>query len=233
MKSIVAISQNIVDLFFPNMCAACHAHLSNSEKDLCFACLQLLPKTSFHLQKNNPVEQKLFGRVDIQRGTALFYFSKESRMQEILHAIKYKKQFSLAEKMGWLMANEFQNSDWLHDIDCIIPIPLSFQKEKVRGYNQSALLAKAFAEKVNIPILQHAIKRIKNTETQTKKSKLERLQNVQDAFEWQKNQTIQNKHILLIDDVITTGATLESCIQAIQKSTSNKVSILALAYAIE
>jgi ComF family protein len=233
MKNLLQIPSQLFHLFYPHVCESCGEELVGNEKIICIACWKDLPKTKFHLQVNNQLEQKFWGRIHVQCATSMYFFNKDSRIQHVLHALKYRNNTDLGIELGRRFGRELEKCNWIEEIDVIIPIPLSKQKEKLRGYNQSEFIAKGMSEILNIEVNTQAVARIKHTDTQTKKSRTERLENMQAAFEVMDSKYLENKHILLVDDVITTGATLESCAETILKVNKTKLSIATLAYAIE
>lgn len=222
-------SKDLVGLFFPNLCLLCKQDLVSEEKHICTSCLVDLPQTNFHHHKENTLSQKLKGRFDFEYATALYYFNTASKIQEILHEIKYNDNQHLAYYLGELMAAKLK--DHFNTIDIVIPIPLHAKRKKERGYNQSEEMAKGFGRTLGIPIDTTTVRRIKNTETQTHKTRGERIENMQNAFHW--SSPLLGKNILLIDDVITTGSTIESLLLARPQSDGGSISILSLAAAIE
>lgn len=228
-----SLGHSIFNLFYPNLCAGCDLELVGNEKLVCLNCLSTLPKTNFHLKKVNEIEQKFWGKSKIEHATAFYYFNAESRIHHIMHALKYGKQTEIGNLLGQKMGIDLLYAEWIKDIDYIIPIPLSKEKFRKRGYNQSEFIAQGISNVTNIPVHLNNLVRIKNTKTQTKLNSLERFENVKDAFEIIDKTIFENKHILLIDDVLTTGATIESCAKSISTIQSCKISIATLAYAIE
>lgn len=224
-------SDSLLNLFLPNLCAGCDEPLSRGEQILCVRCLFTLPETGFHLSGENPVEQLFTGRVAIQAAMAGYYFHKSAAVQHIIHQFKYHHRKDVAVYMGRMMGNMLLRSGRFSDLDVIIPIPLHNKKKKLRGYNQSDLLSSGIAEIMHVPVFFNEIQRTTFTETQTKKSRQERWQNVKDAFEVFHPEKISGKHILLVDDVITTGATLEACAGKLLQIHRVKISIAALAKA--
>lgn len=233
VKKITEISKQIFSLFYPKLCAGCHVDLVSTEEIICLSCWNTLPKTNFHLRDKNPIEQKFWGKINVQHATSFYYFNQDSRLQEILHALKYRNQFDIGILLGQKMGIDLAYATWIKDIDVIIPIPLSKQKYKYRGYNQSESIAQGLSAVLNIPINTELVSRIKNTESQTNKNINERFENVKDAFSVIDKEVLKNKHILLVDDVLTTGATLEACSKEFLKIDNCKVSIATIAYAIE
>ncbi|HMN31767.1 MAG: ComF family protein [Chitinophagaceae bacterium] len=227
------ILKPITQLFFPTLCHACSNELLSNEHLICNYCMSTLQKTNFHLVISNPVEEKLFGRVKFENATSIFYFSKKSKVQHLIHHFKYKKNIALGQLLARMMAKQLELYRWASDIQVIVPLPLSSQKLKWRGFNQSEIIASEIGVRLNIPVNNSDLVRIKNTSSQTKKSNLERIQNVQNAFSLNNLKAFENKHVLLIDDIITTGATIESCIHTLNQVHNCKVSVLSIAYATD
>lgn len=190
-----------------------------------------MPFTRSEDMEKSPIEQLFWGKLDLQEVGALWQFSKGGKVQNILHRIKYKSDKALAHFVGEQMAKALLNSTRFKDIDFIIPVPLHPKKLRKRGFNQSELIANGIAELLEIPVRTDLIKRVTKTSTQTKKSRIQRWHNVKDVFEVCKAEELENKRILLIDDVITTGATLEGCVLRIQDACNARISLYAAAVA--
>ena len=210
MVGLKEFKEALLHLFFPHCCAGCGTDLLTRNSGLCLRCLHELPLTGFESQENNPVEKLFIGRLPIRSAMAIYYFSKHSIMQRVMHEIKYKGNQDLARQMGRLMGNVLNRPGSI-DPDAIIPLPLHTKKQKARGYNQAELIAEGIAEMLKVPLLNKAVIRTEHTETQTKKGRIERWQNMEGKFQLTAPELVRGKHILLVDDVITTGATLESC----------------------
>ncbi len=219
------------ELFFPRICVVCNNRLYSQEKFVCLSCQYQFPKTNFHLQSGNQMEQLFYGRTMIERASAFFEFQKGSNYQKILHQLKYKGMKELGEHIGMLYGIELKGSDFINSIDLILPVPLHPKKEQKRGYNQSYHLAIGLGNSLKIPMRNDILKRIVNTNTQTKRNRFERWQNVDGIFAVQNPDLLKNKHVLLVDDVVTTGATFEACVSAIKKIHETKISLLTLAIA--
>jgi len=190
-----------------------------------------MPETNFHMHANNPVEKNFWGRLPLVSATAQYYFTKESLMQSLLHQFKYKDNKELGDQLGRLMGNSLRATNRFNSIDALIPLPLFPGKEKRRGYNQATILCEGMSGIMNVPVLKNTITRNQHTDTQTKKGRLERWQNIEGKFELVNPDSIHNKHILLVDDVVTTGATLEACGMELLKANDIRVSVATLCYA--
>jgi ComF family protein len=193
-------------------------------------CIAEMPETNFHLHADNPVEKIFWGRLPIISATAQYYFIKESLMQHLMHQLKYKGNKELGKQLGRLMGYDLQKTSRFKTVDYLVPLPLFPSKEKRRGYNQATILCEGIAEIMNVEILRDAIVRTQFTETQTRKGRIERWQNMERKFELTKPEKIEGKNILLVDDVITTGATLEACGRELLQASPN-LSIATLCYA--
>jgi ComF family protein len=211
MIAFSEIRDSLLHLFFPHNCSGCGTDLLNEETCLCLRCFSQLPETNFHFHANNPVEKKFWGRLPLVSATAQYYFTKESLMQHLMHQFKYKGNKELGRQLGRLMGNELMATHRFSHIDALIPLPLFAAKEKRRGYNQSVILCEGISEIMNRPILNDVVVRTRQTETQTKKGRIERWVNMEGKFQLMQPGKIAGKHLLLIDDIITTGATLEAC----------------------
>ncbi len=225
------IKDSFFHLIFPHVCNGCGSDIINEESMLCARCIAEMPETNFELHVNNPVEKIFWGRLPLVSATAHYYFTKESLMQHLMHQLKYKGNKELGKQLGRLMGNDLRQSNRFNNVDALIPLPLFPAKEKKRGYNQATVLCEGIAEIMNAEILKNVIVRIQHTETQTKKGRMERWQNMEGKFELVNRAKIQNKHVLLIDDVVTTGSTLEACGQELLKAVNVKLSIATLCFA--
>lgn len=183
------------------------------------------------MHTNNPVEKNFWGRLPLVSATAQYYFTKESLMQYLLHQLKYKGNKDLGFQLGRLTGTSLRETNRFNTIDALIPLPLFPRKEKRRGYNQATILCEGMSEIMSIPVLKNTIIRTRHTDTQTMKGRLERWQNMEGKFELIDPVSIKNKHVLLVDDVVTTGATLEACGLELLKADNVQVSVATLCYA--
>jgi len=222
--------KDIFNLFFPEVCLCCGEHLLTSENTVCITCRHDLSLTNFSFEKNNLVEKSFFGRMPIENATALFYFLKKGKVQQLIHELKYNKQQQVGFFIGNWLGLEMLESNRFKNIDYIIPVPLHKKKLKTRGYNQVTTFGKSLSEKLNVEYDDSFLIKVSATKTQTKKIRLDRWKNVQELFVVQNEAILKNKHILLIDDIITTGATLESCCKAFDNIEGLKISIACMAY---
>jgi ComF family protein len=229
----MALINDFMSLIYPRSCEACEEVLFEHEQFICNACLLTLPKSNYHLNPNNPISMALAGRVPVKNATCLFEFEKQGRVQKLLHALKYEDQQTLGEFMGKQLFQSAVNSAFFEGIDVIVPVPLHPNKLKQRGYNQSACFAKGISDASGIPVNTSVLHRSSETSTQTKKKKFERWENVGTVFTLTDRSFFQNKHILLVDDVITTGATIEGCWQALKEVENISVSLASIAYALK
>jgi ComF family protein len=224
---------DLIGLIYPHTCAGCGQKLLKGEQEICLACLLEIPQTHFHLDPHNPVWKLFRGRVSIGIAASYLYFDKGSRVQSILHAIKYKGNQNLARQLGMLYGHVLSRDNVLNGIDYLIPIPLHPLKLKTRGYNQSEVWGEGLAASTGIPLLNNNLYRTENTASQTRKSRIGRWENVKDIFALQRPEEIRSKHVVLLDDVVTTGSTLESAAQCLLDGGAAQVNILTLACAVK
>ena len=232
LRSIANYFLDSFQLIFPDNCLACGNSLRYSERFLCTSCLIDIPRVHLHNSEHSTLEQLLVGQIPYERATAFFYYSKKNKYANLIHELKYTGNKNVGIFLGELFAQQLQATDFMTGIDCIVPVPLHAKRKRSRGYNQSEILAQGISNIVSLPVCAAAVERSVNTETQTKKNKEERKQNVANIFTVTNPQLLQNKHILLLDDVITTGATTISCVEAILSQVGNvRVSIACVALA--
>lgn len=224
------ILKNMFAIFFPEICLCCNDYLATNESIICLTCRHDLPLTNFSFEENNLIEKSFYGRIPLQTATSLFYFFKKGNVQCLIHELKYKKQQQVGTLIGDWLGDQLIESERFETIDCIIPVPLHRKKLKKRGYNQVTTFGESLAKKLAIPYYENILIRVSSTKTQTKKLRFDRWKNVHELFQIQNNFVLENKHVLLIDDVITTGATLEACYEALNKTKNLKISIACMAY---
>ena len=218
-------------VFFPHLCAGCGSNNIGRDEAICLRCITHFPKTNFADQPGNPVEKLFWGRIPVTAACSQFYFTRSSITQSALHALKYKGNKDAGIVMGRLLGYSLQQSGRFSNIDGIIPLPLYPEKEKTRGYNQATVIAKGVQDILKIPLITDAIARNRYTESQTHKNRIDRWKNVGGVFSLLKPEALQAKKILLIDDVITTGASLEACGEVIFQAGIKALYIATLAFA--
>jgi ComF family protein len=224
------IGESLAGLFYPRLCPACSEVLYSNENILCLKCTCELPRTNFHLDPENETAKLFWGRVRIENAASFFYFQKGSRFQNIIHAMKYHNRQQLGIDLGRWYGMELIGTPFFH-ADITHPVPLHPAKQKARGYNQSERIARGISEALALPLETDLIERAIDTDTQTRKSKYERWSNVEGIFRLTCPDKLRNKHILLVDDVVTTGSTLEACATPVLAVEGTTVSVLTLACA--
>jgi len=223
--------KSIINIFFPKVCYTCHKLLNDNELDLCTNCRNNLPVTNFHFNNDNTVLKVFYGRVKIENGTALLRFEKKGIVQQLIHGLKYKGQEQIGVFLGDWLGGELKTLKAYEEIDVVIPVPLHKKKLKKRGYNQVAKFAQHIANSLNVLYIDDVLLKVTNTKSQTLKNRLARWTNNDELFTLQNKNSIANKHILLVDDLITTGATMEACITVLQQVENVKISVASMAIA--
>jgi ComF family protein len=230
MKWLRSILADTVHLFYPHTCCGCGSDLLNEKSLLCLRCIHELPHTSEALYLGNHTENLFIGRLLIQAACSEFYFSKASIVQQLIHELKYKGNTDIGFYLGEMVGRNLLASGRFSNIDLLLPLPLHPAKERKRGYNQAAIICNGISSVMNIPVSTGNLVRQRFTETQTRKHRDDRWENVDGSFAILNEPALRGKHILLVDDVITTGATLEACGQCILNIAETRLSIAALAY---
>jgi ComF family protein len=220
-----------IDLIFPRTCAACTESLQLNEALICTNCRLDLPKTNAHIEKDMLLEQKFLGKVNLKHTLAYLKFVKGGKVQHLMHELKYKGNQELGEMLGRWYGAELRENGFANEFDLILPVPLHKKRLQIRGYNQSDCFAKGLAESLGIEWRNDILKRGVETSSQVNKSRLERYKNMEEVFLVEKPEYIINRKIVLVDDTLTTGATLESCVVALQAYEIKDISILTLARA--
>jgi len=224
------IKDSLLHFIFPHVCEGCGSDLLPVKSNLCMRCIESLPETGFEFHEGNPVEKLFWGRIKFKSAAGIFYFTKESLIQHLMHQFKYKGNRELGLQLGKMMGNQLKKSGRFQ-VDAMVPLPLFPAKEKRRGYNQAAVLCEGIQETLEVPVLKNIVTRPSHTETQTKKGRIERWKNMEGKFLLTGAESIQDKHILLVDDVVTTGATLESCGAELLKGENVRLSVATLCVA--
>ena len=227
----MSIWTDLWKLFFPQCCLVCGKTLLEGEEYLCFHCLSNMPRTHLYLHKDNEMEKELWGKFPIERASAYLYYSKGGDVKKLLTDLKYRGNADLGCFLGRCMTREMLSSGFFQGVDGIIPVPLHPRKQKIRGYNQSIMLANGISSVTNIPVWNDLLVRTQYTQTQTRKGSYERWLNVKDMFECSSPDRLRGKHVLLVDDVFTTGATLVACADAFRQIPDLRFSVLTLALA--
>jgi ComF family protein len=228
-SSFTEVLSDFASLFFPKYCRGCQEALVKGEELICTNCLLELPRSRYHLEQENPFYNRLRGRIPVSNVMTLFKFVKSSRVQHLLHALKYKNQPELGNALGRMYGHDLLEAGYKEKFDLIIPVPLHPSKKRRRGYNQSEEFGKGLSAILEIPCSDDYIKRLVKTETQTKKTRLNRWQNVSEVFLVTKPEKIQGHRVLLVDDVVTTGATLEACGKMLLDAGCKELSIACIA----
>lgn len=223
------IIEDFISLFYPRYCRGCYETLVKGEDLLCTQCLLEMPKSHYHLQQDNPFYLKFRGRLPVKHVMTLFKFVKESRVQQVLHALKYRQQPELGEMLGRVYGMDLAEAHYKNSFDLIIPVPLHRSRRRIRGYNQSEEFGKGLSRVLEVPCNDTYMMRSAKTETQTHKTKLSRWENVNRVFRVVKPEMIAEQRILLVDDVVTTGATLEACGQVLVDAGCSELSIACIA----
>lgn len=213
---LFARSQHLLDLFYPRTCAGCSNTLLTGEDIVCLECLFDMPYTQMHDLSFNTIEMRLYGRFEFQAATSLFFFVKNGKVQRMLHELKYMGAKEVGRYLGMALAEALQSSQRFSGVEYVVPVPLHPRRQKERGFNQSEVIAEGMEEKGYL-IIPQALKRLHNNASQTRKSMAERYQNVQQVFTLDRSDMLRGKKVLLLDDVLTTGATLEACAKELLK----------------
>lgn len=227
------ILTDFITLFYPRYCFACNHGLAKGEETVCTACMLELPRTDYHVNPENALFMRLQGRVPLQFATAFFLFRKRGKVQRLLHQLKYNNHPEIGETLGRVYGQNLRQHHFDEKIDAIIPVPLHASRKSRRGYNQSMEFGKGLSQSLEKPCHDDILVRVTKTETQTRKTKLMRWQNVKEVFHVAKPEEVYQKNVLLVDDVITTGATIEACVNMLLTAGCRSVSVASIAYTDE
>ena len=228
--SVMSIWTDIFYFLFPRPCCMCGNRLTPQESSICHACLMHLPYTDYHTVEHSVLEKQFWELFPIERAVSMFHHDGD-KTRHIIYNIKYYGHPEVAIHLASIYAQTLKECHFFDDIDCIIPLPLHWRRQMNRGYNQSHYIARGLHEVTKLPVLKRVVKRVKNNPSQTHLDAQQRMENVKGIFRLVHSEMIQGKHLLLIDDVTTTGATLASCAQELAKVPNVKISILTLAVA--
>jgi ComF family protein len=228
---IPSFIDDFISLLYPRVCAACGNSLFKNEEVICTFCLYHLPKTNYHLMDDSPLDKVFWGRAQLAQTAALYNFQKKGKVQHLIHQLKYKGRMDVGVYMGKILGADLVKTEAFQDITKVVPVPLHPAKQRKRGYNQSEQIAIGLAKAMNIEMDASSFVRTFNTETQTRKSRFARWENVKEIFKVTTPEELANRHILLVDDVITTGATLESAAHILLAIEGVKLSVACIGFA--
>jgi len=222
----------ILDLIYPRLCFACNEQNVPKSQSLCLSCEYKITPTGYHLMLQNPVAEHFFGRVKIARATTAFSFVKGGLLQELVHSLKYENKPEIGQELGRIYGAMLREDAYWTNIDYIVPVPLHPKKKHLRGYNQAAMWGIGLSEALAVPLNEELLIRTDYTESQTKKTRTERFQNVQDVFAVPNPALLKDKKLLIVDDVLTTGATLEACaLKLLEAADGVELSVACIALA--
>lgn len=228
---MISVLRQLLDMFAPRSCAACGHRLSVDEETICTRCSIHLPRTGFSASPTDNEMARLFwARLPIERAAAFYYYHPHSPAARIIYDLKYRGQTDTGRQMGRMAAREMAADGFFDGIDLILPLPLARRRERERGYNQSALIAQGIADITGLPIVHDAVLRIRDTASQTTLDHARRADNMEAAFRLVKPKTIAGRHVLIVDDIVTTGATVTACGKAITEAGDVRISVLAMGY---
>lgn len=222
---------NLLNLFFPQVCLACDAHLNDNEKHICTFCRNELPITNFFSEPDNAVAKRLYGRVNFQYATSLLWFNKKGIVQHLMHNLKYKGHEEVGVFLGQWLGKELSQLEMFKDIDVVVPVPLHASKLRKRGYNQVDKFGREIAKALSIEFNSTVLVKTKATTTQVFKNRLKRTLTHEGDFSIYESNSLKGKHILLVDDIITTGATIEACANQLLKIDGVTISVATMAIA--
>lgn len=231
MKLRAGYLADFIALLFPELCQACSANLVAGEELICTHCRFDLPYTNFHFKPDNMVAQQFWGKINLEAAYAMCYFTKGGKIQHLMHQFKYKGVQKVGNILGNIAGSQLAESPVFKTVDTVIPVPLHKSRLRKRGYNQAACFAEGIAENLHVPVTENNLVRVRATETQTHRSRFARFENMQEVFLVTDTEKLKNKHILLVDDVVTTGSTLEACGTELLKIEGVKLSIATIACA--
>lgn len=225
--------KNLLKLLFPDICSGCGSLLIKNERVICTACRHTLPRTYHHQSpEQNEIHKKFYGLLPLEFSCSFLYFTHKNNVKELIHNLKYRNKTAIGKELGMIYSSDIRKVIEKYHVDCIVPVPLHPKRLKERGYNQIETFAKTIAETCKVDYNPTILYRKTYSKTQTKKNKESRQMDKRNVFAVQYNKENEGKHYLLIDDVLTTGATLESCGNALLEIPNTKISILTIAYTL-
>jgi len=230
-QQLISIGADLVSLLYPRICSGCDKHLMKHEQNLCLVCLHGLPKTYFWDYDVTPVEKLFWCKIPVHGACSFLHFEKDGVVQELMHRLKYDGRTGVGTQLGIEFGNILKEKGLFQDADYIIPVPLHRTKELRRGFNQSQFIADGFSNASQIPVRSDLLFRVVASDTQTRKSRFDRSENVRNIFKIHRKEMLRGKNIILVDDVITTGATLEAAGSQLVAAGINKLYIATLAIA--
>lgn len=228
--NFIDLTKDLFSLIFPASCELCARALVTGEICICSDCWHSLPRTGFHNERENPLTQSFMGRIGIETATALFYYHKGGKVQRLIHGLKYKGRKETGRYLGMRLGQYLSEAPFFQKLDVIVPVPLHEKRMRQRGFNQSAVFGEGLSQALHLPMNTMALKRVAATTTQTRKRRFRRWENVESVFELHTPRHLENKNILLVDDVITTGSTIEACVLTLQAVKSIKVWVATIGF---
>ncbi|MEA1886811.1 MAG: ComF family protein [Bacteroidota bacterium] len=226
---IILVADDFISLLFPRLCQACDEPLVRNENIICTACMLDMPVTNYHREKGNRLEKSFYGRCYLEKAAAWTFYREGGKSQKLIHRLKYGGVKPIGHFLGRVYGSVLEKSDFSDGLDCIVAVPLHRSKERKRGFNQSGLIAEGMSSALGIPFCENILARTKASGTQTTKHRYDRWKNVEGIFSVEQDEEIRGKHLLLVDDVITTGSTIEACATELLKISGVKVSVAAIA----
>ena len=231
LPTLLDMWEGFLHLLFPEICVACGQDLPVTGSCFCLKCQLALDPSDMYLLRENEFTDRFWGRLPLEGGAALYHFTRKSPVQRALHQLKYHNKPDIGVKIGRAFGAKLRHAEIFRTVEGIIPVPLHPRKERIRGYNQSAMFAQGIAETLEVPVFGSALVRDRYTESQTRKKRIERFQNVEQVFTVKKPAQLEGRHLLLVDDVLTTGATLEICGLALLEVPGTRLSMATIAIA--
>lgn len=232
LQALSRIASDFVSLLFPRLCQCCGEHLVRNEEIICTACIIDIPLTEYHKTRENEMEKALWGRCFVERATAWSYYVRGGRVQTLIHKLKYSGVTEIGTYLGAKYGKILLECGFLSGVDLIVPVPLHRSKERKRGFNQAAVIGEAISVQSGIPLGREILIRRSGSASQTRKSRVERWENVEGIFTVNPVGLAGISHLLIVDDVLTTGSTIEACVNAIRDVADVKVSVVTLAVAL-